>query len=167
MSFRSWAGGIATVVIGAILISQLKEDILSEPDLKILEVKVDNIYTNEWTKANFTVYNEGKVAAERCKIKWTFFPDNSDRTTSSEEFGLMPNQQKQVQVPVLYFSEPGTFHTSAKVEYYYKNRLFSASDVHSTSDVPLNISVNNRLEEIKSISPIGHTLFLSHIAHNS
>jgi hypothetical protein len=149
MSFLKWLGGIVAGVI-IFSISLYLTDFFSEPNLKITNFEPGNVYVGQRSEGNFTVYNEGKATAERCRINWTF---SDGRSTFSDEFGLPPKEKVKVNVPVLIQEDEGTFQSYAKVEYYFKNKSFSTDSVYKP------ISVSNKGNEytgVTNLSPDDH-----------
>lgn len=94
-----WLAGILSAVLIAVFTWWLTHPggtlNPSKVDIKILSVEVPSTKFEQKTQAKIRVYNEGDLAAQRCRVFLSFDKSNTifERFgSSSTEFGLMPKE---------------------------------------------------------------------------
>ncbi|MEP0761363.1 MAG: hypothetical protein HRF48_01355 [Chloroflexota bacterium] len=127
-------GGIMAAVITAVLVWWLTapggllnpEDATQAPRpvLKIVDFQVGDAPVGGQARAEVTVFNEGDSTGEFCTVWWYSGSEVAHRLEQgllpgqaavSGEFGLRPQESKQITVWSLPYGEPGRFRSLAEV----------------------------------------------------
>ncbi len=133
-SYLKWLGGIVAAVITAVLVWWLTEpggllnpeDATPQPRpvLKIVDFQVGDAPVGGQARAEVTVFNEGDSTGEFCTVWWYSGGEVGrqleqgllpGQAATSEEFGLRPQESKQISVWSLPYGEPGRFRSLAEV----------------------------------------------------
>ncbi len=134
LSCLKWVGGIVAAVMTAVLVWWLTEPggLLNPQDatqgprpvLKIVNFQVSEAPVGGKARADITVFNEGDSTGEFCTVWWYSGSEVGRRLEQgllpgqaavSEEFGLRPQESRQVTMWSLVYSEPGRFRSMAEV----------------------------------------------------
>ena len=133
-SCLKWLAGLVAAVITAVLVWWLTapggllnpEEATPEPKpvLKIVDFQVSDAPVGGQARAEVTVFNEGDSTGEFCTVWWYSGSEVSrqleqgllpGQAATSEEFGLRPQESKQISLWSLVYSEPGRFRSLAEV----------------------------------------------------
>lgn len=129
-----WLGGIIAAVITAVLVWWLTapggllnpKEATQEPRpvLKIVDFQVSDAPVGGQARAEVTVFNEGDSTGEFCTVWWYSGSEVAHQleqgllpgqAATSEEFGLRPEETRQITVWSLPYGEPGRFRSLAEV----------------------------------------------------
>lgn len=133
-SCLKWLGGIVAAVITAVLVWWLTEPggLLNpeeatqapRPVLKIVDFQVSDAPVGGRARADITVFNEGDSTGEFCTVWWYSGGEvgrqleqglSPAQAAISEEFGLRPQESKQLTLWSLVYDQPGQFRSMAQV----------------------------------------------------
>lgn len=133
-SIGKWIAGITATIIGAVVIWWLTHPsgplnpVPPTPRpkaiLKIIDFAVTDAYVGESATATLTIYNEGETTGEGCSVWWYSGSEEGKRLEQgllaqkaavSDEFGLRPEESKQISMRSLVYTEPGRFRSYIEV----------------------------------------------------
>ena len=129
-----WLSGIAATILGGVILWWLTHQggplnptpRPSEPALNVKLTAFDpgSPFVGEGSTGHFTIYNEGDITGQDCKVYWYSGTEVAEELASgklpqkasvSDPFGLKPKESRELTMQSLVYTGPGQFETEADV----------------------------------------------------